>query len=658
MSAAAPSRAITLFGTEEPRPEVRVLEAGRLAVELENGKLRYVRIDGKEAIRAIGFVVRGPGWETFQPAIAGLDIRETASGFTVRYDGVVDAFCGRLRLRAEIEGEARGRLHFDVACEALGDFNTNRTGFVVLHPIEGVAGAPCHVEKVDGTIEETRFPDLIMPLQPFFDMRAISHEVSPGVTVTCRMEGEDPWECEDQRNWSDASYKTYYRPLRLPFPYVIPKGRTVRQSVTLTVEGAARGGARQAGGAIAVRLGGPAPGAVPRLGLGVPDHQIEASIDAAALIRTVKPHVLVCGIDPAQGESEAQLAGYQRLSAATGVPVQLEIVVPCVRPVADEIGAVAAAARRVGLVPESIVVEQARLLRFTLQTVEALGIPSFEETYAAARAAFPSTTLGGGVFSNFTELNRNHARPALFDYLTHSTCAVVHEPDDRSIMETLETMPAIIRSAKALAGGKPYRIAPSAIGMRQNPYGPSTHDNRDNGRHSFNQQDPRQRALFGAAFMLGYVARMAAGGVDVVSLGAPVGEFGLGHRRMAHAQPWFDDLPEAAVFPLYHVFAALSADAGAACLAAESESPGQVLALSYRRREARLVWLANLTAETQDVAITNMPSRRAHIGRLDESNFVDACTAPGAFAAAEGAIGDPSRLRLPPYGIVRLAFDD
>ncbi len=40
---------------------------------------------------------------------------------------------------------------------------------------------------------------------------------------------------EDQRNWTDASYKTYSTPLALPFPVEIRAGETVEQTVTLWV---------------------------------------------------------------------------------------------------------------------------------------------------------------------------------------------------------------------------------------------------------------------------------------------------------------------------------------------------------------------------------------------------------------------------------------
>ena len=51
------------------------------------------------------------------------------------------------------------------------------------------------------------------------------------------MEG-DTFEMEDQRNWLDASYKTYVRPLALPWPYTIGQGQRFTQSVALTVAGA------------------------------------------------------------------------------------------------------------------------------------------------------------------------------------------------------------------------------------------------------------------------------------------------------------------------------------------------------------------------------------------------------------------------------------
>ena len=54
------------------------------------------------------------------------------------------------------------------------------------------------------------------------------------MSVTVNLDG-DMFEMEDQRNWADASYKTYCRPLSQPFPYTLKKGQKVRQAVTVEV---------------------------------------------------------------------------------------------------------------------------------------------------------------------------------------------------------------------------------------------------------------------------------------------------------------------------------------------------------------------------------------------------------------------------------------
>ena len=651
----APSEALRLYGTEEEAPAGRTLGAGALTATLEAGKLRWIRYGGTEALRGLAFVVRGAGWETYSPQIENLEIEESGSGFRVGYDGRIESRDGTLAFRADIVADDEQSLVFTVELVPETDFRTSRTGFVALHPVEGVAGEPCSITHSDGTVEETGFPGLIMPLQPFFDIAAMRHRVSPGVWLTCRFEGADPWETEDQRNWTDASYKTYYRPLALPFPYTLKAGETLRQTATLGIEGGAPAvaGSAAGDGGVEATLGGETGTRMPEIGLGLAAAERAHFDHGLDLVRTLGPEHLVCEFDPRAHDAET-LAAYRDLSRALNAEIVLEIVVPCERAVADELAQAAEIVGRAGLAPAAIVPEQLRLLSFTLEKIAALGIPDFDEVYGAARAAFPGVRLGGGVFTNFTELNRNCAEPDLFDFLTHSTCAVVHEPDDRSVMETLQTLPDIVASAKAWAGGKPYRIAPSAIGMRANPYGPDVHQNSDNGRYSFNRQDPRHRALLGAAFTLGYAARVAPRGLEALALGAPSGALGMVYRRTEHPQPWFDDLSGPAVMPLYHIVAALVAAKGAAVRAVTSGDATRVLGLAYEHGGGTLLWLANLTPASQTVIVSGLSGGTATIGRLDASNFVDAVSDPAGFAASPGHPGDPSRLELAPFAVSRI----
>ena len=222
-----PSRSIRLFGTDEPVAPPRLLSAGPLTAELEAGNLRYVRWRGIEVMRAISFIVRDREWGTYNPAISDLEVVEAPGRFAVRYRARTADAAQAFVYAAEIVGEASGRLSFSGRGRAETDFVTNRTGFVILHPIEGVAGEPVEIVHVDGRAVESRFPAVIDPVQPMMGLRQLTHRAANGaLRVTCRMEG-DTYEMEDQRNWTDASYKTYVRPLALPWPYTIPAGQGV-----------------------------------------------------------------------------------------------------------------------------------------------------------------------------------------------------------------------------------------------------------------------------------------------------------------------------------------------------------------------------------------------------------------------------------------------
>ena len=182
-------------------------------------------------LRAVAFVVRDRDWGTYAPVIADLEVTEGPDAFTVAYTAVCRG-PSVLRYRARIEGRADGALRFAAEAVPEGDFETNRCGFVVLHPA-AAAGAAVTVEHCDGSREATAFPELIDPWRPFLSIREITHRAG-GLEVTCRLEGEE-FEMEDQRNWSDASFKTYGRPLELPWPFVLPAGVPIAQSVAVSV---------------------------------------------------------------------------------------------------------------------------------------------------------------------------------------------------------------------------------------------------------------------------------------------------------------------------------------------------------------------------------------------------------------------------------------
>jgi hypothetical protein len=652
MATKKPSRAIKFFGTEASDGKRRELSAGPITAMFDNGALRYIRYRGVEVLRGIAYLLRDKNWGTYAPSIENLKVKQGKTGFSISYDATCSDAEQSLRYQAKIEAKADGTLAFSTVGTPVSDFLTNRSGFVILHPLEGVVGKPVEVVHVDGKREKRNFPKIISPGQPIFEIRSLKHTVIPGVTATVLMEG-NKFEMEDHRNWMDASYKTYVCSLLDPWPYTLKKGEAFTQSVTLTITGKpATKASSKAGGAISVTLG-KAKGRMPSIGVGVPMAESQHAVDKADLIAAAKPGQLVFQIDGRRKNQTEAATAFRALKERTGIPATLEIVLPAKAPAMEEVEAIAGALRAAGFKPDAVVITQMHDLKsFQPNTPRPWG-PSYEEMAAAARKAFPGLPLGGGMLSYFTELNRKPAPKGVFDFITHTACPIVHSADDLSVMETLESLPSIIASTRAMIGTSPYHMGPTSIPCRDNPYGAQEAANPNNGRVCLSDMDPRQRGLFAAAWNLGLVAAAAKGKLDAVSLGAVTGPQGLIYRKASYTQPGFDG-GNAAVYPVYHILAGLGRASGAKYIETESGVPGKVATLAYETNAGHVLWLANLTGEKQTAKVSGFKGA-AQIHVLDDKIFDMLVKRPDYLSKAGTKVKKVSSLELGPYAVIRVS---
>jgi hypothetical protein len=127
--------------------------------------------------------------------------------------------------------------------------------------------------------------------------------------------------------------------------------------------------------------------------------------------------------------------------------------------------------------------------------------------------------------------------------------------------------------------------------MRQNPYGSRTMPNPHCERIAMAACDPRQRALFGGAWLAGYAAALAGARIDTLTLGALTGARGLadvsdGVRR----------------YPMFDVAKALARMAGATRLVCAGVNPREIACVAARDAQGQLhLLIANLTDSRQEV---------------------------------------------------------
>lgn len=436
------------------------LRAGPFKLEFVEGDLRRVRLGGHEVIRRLHGAVRDRNWGTVPGRISDLQVANGESGFQITYTCTHDADGLRFVWRGTLTGEADGRIRFVLDGEAKSTFLRNRIGLCVLHPAE-CAGAAVRVRRVDGSTADLAFPDLIEPRQPvpdIHDLGVFAHEVAPGTWAELQFAG-DLFEMEDQRNWVDASFKTFSTPLRLPFPVEVAAGTRIRQEVRLALLGRPVPLIQVEADAAPVRLTlGTGRLPVPKLGLASAGHG--QPLTPAEVQRLSELRLRHLRIDVRLGEPDwpARLRTAVDDSGALGLPLELAVHLPA-RGGETELAALLSelARRRPEIVrclshragEPTVSAESLALLRRHLGR---LGVP-----------------IGAGTDADFCQLNQSRPPVEGADFIHWTINPQVHASDLDSLAETPAAIPAQFRTARALFPDRPLALGALSLKPRFNP---------------------------------------------------------------------------------------------------------------------------------------------------------------------------------------------
>jgi D-apionolactonase len=411
-----------------PTPTRTVL-AGPLSAEYEQGELRYVRFRGREVLRRIYIAVRDQNWHTIPIRVQETTFESTADSFRIQLnarhelDGIAFAWRGR------IVGAADGSIRVEIDGEPETEFLRNRIGICTLHPVDTCAGLECAIEHTDGTRETSRFPDLVAPHQPFLNLRALSYPVAPGVRAELRFLG-DEFETEDQRNWSDYTFKTYSTRLSIPVPVRVKPGDRVQQSVELKLTGneAAPGAARPAKVPVEIRIH-PETAKLPKVGI-VYDSRIPA----------VGAHVRfdVAFANPKWRERLSEAATWRHPLELACLSNNPEVDFP---QLASELKILGATVVRFLPFPESALLTDPR------------SIPIAREAFG------PRAVITAGSRKHFADLNRNRDIVSAADEVVWSVDPYAHAADYRTVVENLQGQMDPPKTARSFSGELPLVIS-------------------------------------------------------------------------------------------------------------------------------------------------------------------------------------------------------
>ena len=459
--------------------DAELLPARRLTTEklsclYEHGRLRYLKYGETEVIRMIYFAVRDKDWKTAVYSIEQETIQTNQNGFSISYTSFHSLIDISYRTDVLIKAD-NNTISFYAKGEALNSFKRNRIGICVLHPVVECQGKKVIVTKPDGTDYTASFPLLISPHQPFRDIKKMQFEISEDIKAELIFEG-DTFETEDQRNWSDSSFKTYSTPLDIPFPVTVNKDEMLEQKLDIRITGEE-----------SEKAATPIPKEerkipFPKIGYGSKTGEKLSEDEISLLLQIPFDHYRV-ELSLINADWQEKLR--KRFEDAGKLNTKLELILFFNNDFKNQLSYLITAIKENAIFIDRILVLHSQHIT-TPENV-------LEFVYTAMKKNFPQIKVGYGTDGFFADLNRNRPIGNNFDFVSFSLSPQVHADDTRSLIENLESQADIIQTARSFVFGKEIHISPVTLKMRVSG---------DESNESPSDYDSRQHRSIGALWTL------------------------------------------------------------------------------------------------------------------------------------------------------------
>ena len=430
------------YGREKPPLEPISLHAGPLTAQLLGRDLRNVRFGGLEVAQRIYVAVRDRNWGTVPGELSDLDVVQGDDHFAVRFTVRHCQHDIDFTWRGEILGAADGTISYAMDATAGADMTYKLIGLNVHHGMREYVGRPYQGITPRGPISG-RFPVEVGPqlvadeteVPIFPDVSSLTAQLTDDVSVRFDFVG-DTFEFEDQRNWTDASFKSQSYPPRRGGFLSSRVGDRVFQKVALTVSGEASSAATQPVGAMpaspggprghereaSITIGAPTGTKLPPIGFGMASHGGELSPREVELLRALHPAHLRADLRLIGGGYGAELE--RALAACRAVGCGIELAVFVSDDAANEMLALGERLRDC-----DVPIRRILIFHEAEQATDARWVTLAREALAPAAAG---ALIAGGTDANFCELNRNRPRYTPGEGVSYAITPQIHAFDERS----------------------------------------------------------------------------------------------------------------------------------------------------------------------------------------------------------------------------------
>jgi hypothetical protein len=561
-------------------PDIKELRSGDLTLFYEEGCVRRICLEETEIIRMIYFALRDENWGTMELRVRDEKFTVEQEQFKISYEAQHFRNSDRIiSWNCNIEGNSESVIIFSIQGIFEQPFLRNRAGFCVLHPLYEVLNQPCKITHPDGRTTSGTFPFYISPHQPFMNIRKLEWTTIDGIEACLDFQG-DVFEMEDQRNWTDASFKTYCTPLALPFPVQMQAGDVIGQVVKLNIKSIKRAKtmfeSREGDGIQLI----PEPQRtflLPEIGSCVPLADIPLKDCMIERIRS-------SGLDHVRADVLLSDTGWRdrfdyccNYSTGTSLPIRLALYF--------------------SLDPDNEWRQFEDFIRNKTIPIASVSILTLEAPVTPRaliagllpkiKVVFPRIPVGIGTPFHFTELNRNRSENwSELDFVVYSISPQVHAFDTTSMVETFEGQGATVEGCRQFLPDLPVHISPVSLFPRFNP---DANGGSDKKLQHVNPPDSRQFSLFLAGWTLGCLAAVAKHNTALIDFYEVLGPRGL--------------FTEDSVSPVYLLLTWIHPHDDRTCFHVANNSPYQISCLGLKCSAGRFIVVANHTSQERLIAV-------------------------------------------------------
>jgi len=611
-----------LNGSSTVIPEPLSLKAGLTDLIFQDGMIRQIAYNSTPICNRIYFALRDHYWNTIPGSFTIIHHSITPTGFAISFKGIYKQDTIELESLFDLRGNSSGEIQFSFKALAHTSFYRNRIGFCTLLPIDHYRGKTYRVIRSDNKVISSTFPDIIEPWQPQLDIKSISMPIDTSSNLTISFDG-DLFEMEDQRNWTDYSYKIYSTRLSDPLPVPVERGTTIEQKITFTII--------------------PPPHA--------PDSPCDNKQNTPIILDTLSlstckvPQIGTCLDCPKQYTISPEYISqfsYIRfdiffdqpdhrdiilsiISTCRTLSITPEFAIYCTNDIQKELALFKECLSVSGIKPVRIIVH--------LQSETIVSETTITTTRALLDQSFPGVPLVFGTDRYFVELNRSRDVIDLCDHICYSLNPQVHTFDNESIMENLPGIESTILTSHTLFGNKKVHITPITLRPRTNRSNP----------HKAGGPDMRLYGLFGAAWTAGALFYSIRKNVDALCFFDLNGDHGI-----------FDNIRKN-VTPAYHLLSKVASFSGGYFHMIASGNPKSVIAFHLEKENRLLFVIANLTNTNQTMEIKNQMSGKAQI--IDKLSFEQLCADYTKWEKQSQQVTYTNEITLSEYAVLLIERD-